>query len=150
MRRTTGQAYFCSRFQSKVSQPHCFEPEMRQNVMVAGACGRESCPPCGSQEAKDEEGAGKDLPSHLPVTSFYWLGSAQIPTVHSAAGLTDEFIRGLTYSRSNQGSTFGHCCLKDSVFNGQGSREHLYLTHFILHLPEGSPGTVSGEPSRRA
>lgn len=150
MRRTTGQADFCSRFLSKVSQPHCFEPEMRQNVMVAGACGRGSCPPCGSQEAKDEEG-GRERPTFPPASYLLLLVRAQTLTVCSAAGLIDEFNCGLTHDPiTYQGSTFGHCCFKDSVFNGQRSREHFYPSHFILHLPEGSTGTMSVEPSRRA
>lgn len=32
-----------------------------------------------------------------------------------------------------QGSTFEHCCLEDSDFNAQGSREHLYASHNLIH-----------------
>lgn len=64
--------------------------------MVAGACGRGSCPPCGSQEAKDE--GGRERPTFQSASYLLLLARAHAPTVGSAVELTDEFISELTYS----------------------------------------------------
>jgi hypothetical protein len=82
-----GKIYFHSQFQSfqpMVCWFHCFGPKVRQRIMAARACGRESCWSCDSyewdrkEEEKEEEilTTRYTLQSHsnlLPPTKPYLL-----------------------------------------------------------------------------
>jgi hypothetical protein len=63
---------------------HCYGPEVRQNIMVVGACRRRRCSPHGSQEAETERrGQGQDTSFKAVASVAYFLQPDRTFTIQS-------------------------------------------------------------------